>query len=137
MLDTTRDRLVFFENSVHNLGIVTPLAAFDYGSPLGARQLYLVIPLVIVKGLGHRLHTFRLIVTNAVILVGKQFGRQYPDFLRAAVLELGIDLVDHLHDVNIFAKGRLAPRQGLRIAIAGIVFIKVPQVTVIVTIRYR
>ena len=135
--DAARDRFVFFENLVHQRRILAPLAALDHGGPFRPRQLYLVIPLVVVKRLGHGLDAFRFIVTDAVVLVGKQLGRQHPDFLRAAVLELGVDLVDHLHDVDVLALRRLTPRQPLIRVCIGAGFVEIPEIPVIVAVRHR
>ena len=106
-------RLVVVDDLLDELELAELGPALQHRHPARALELNLVVPLVVVVGVGDRLPPFQL-VDGLALLVEPELGGQHPDLFRVVAGELVVDLVHHLHDVDLLAHllGRPGRLQG-------------------------
>ena len=91
-----------------------------------------------MEGIGDRFLAFQFVEALAIalvadVLVGEQLGAEHPDFLGIIAGRLDVDLVGHLHHVDVLAHlldGLVACAGGL----VEIEFLEFPEIAVVVAI---
>ena len=119
---------------IHRRRVAQTLAALQDGGPIGPVELHLMIPFLIVAGVGDRLLALRLVVADAQVLVGKELGPQDPDLLGIVAGGLHVHLVDELHEADVLAHLALAEGNVVDAAAEELGLVEGPEEAVVVPV---
>ncbi len=138
MPDLVCDRLVLDKDAFDLVCIALGGAALIDGSPVGAVELHLVIPFLVVIRRGDRFLAPHVVEADgglAGVFVGHELAGAYPHFLGVVAGKLAVHLVGHFYGADVLAQLALPGRNVARAMGLPIDRLERPDDAIVVTVR--